>query len=398
MQSKFSFVIAGLLFIAGGLGYYQFSQQEAVNASLTETAPALIPAPNPALNIAEAPFGTLPGGEHATLFTLTNANGLVVKISNFGGVITSIITPDKHGNSGDIVLGFNDVEGYIKNPSFFGALVGRYANRIDKGQFELNGEKYQLAVNSGGNHLHGGVTGFDKVLWQTKSFTTENSVGLVLTHFSPDGDQGYPGNLTVNATYELTNNNELMITYKATTDKSTPINLTQHPYFNLAGSGTILEHKLEINADRYTPINDNLIPTGEYRAVDGTPFDFTKSHKIGDFITQEDPQLKSGGGYDHNWVLNKNANDTWGMGARVYEPGSGRILEVWTDSPGMQFYSGNFLNGKANGKGTRFVYRGALCLEPQSFPDSPNKPDFPTTILSPDTEYSRKIMFRFLVE
>jgi aldose 1-epimerase len=350
------------------------------------------------LSVAEAPFGKLPSGETATLYTLTNANGVVVKVSNYGGVITSIHTPDKDGKLGDIVLGFDDVDGYVKNPSFFGALIGRFGNRIAKGQFNLDGKQYQLTINDGVNHLHGGTVGFDKVLWKAKSFKTEKSVGITLTHFSPDGDQGYPGNLNVSVVYELTNNNEFELKYKATTDKATPINMTQHPYFNLAGSGSILDQELMINGSRYTPIDSTLIPTGELAPVAGTPFDFTTSHTIGKLLNQENEQLKNGGGYDHNWVLNKKTANEWGMDARFYDPKSGRVLEVYSDEPGIQFYSGNFLTGKVEGKGVNFAYRGAICLEPQHFPDSPNKANFPSTILKPGTEYNNKIAFKFLVK
>lgn len=350
------------------------------------------------LSVAEASFGKLPNGQATTLYTLTNANGLVVKVTNYGGVITSILAPDKNGKLGDIVLGFDDVNDYVKNPSFFGAVIGRFGNRIGKGQFELDGKKYQLSLNDGPNHLHGGTVGFDKTLWQAKPFKTEKSVGLTLTHFSPDGDQGYPGNLKTTVVYELTNNNEFEIKYKATTDKATPINMTQHPYFNMAGSGSILDQELMINASRYTPIDSTLIPTGELAPVAGTPFDFTTAHTIGKLIDQENVQLKNGGGYDHNWVLNKKTDNEWGLDARFTDPKSGRVLEVYSDEPGIQFYSGNFLTGKVDGKGVNFVYRGAICLEPQHFPDSPNKANFPSTILKPGTEYNNKLAFKFLVK
>ena len=350
------------------------------------------------LSVAEAPFGKLPSGEATTLYTLTNANGLVVKVTNYGGVITSIHTPDKTGKMGDIVLGFDSVDGYLKNKSFFGAVIGRFGNRIGKGQFSLDGKQYQLTLNDGPNHLHGGTVGFDKILWTAKPFKTEKSVGVTLTHFSPDGDQGYPGNLQTTVVYELTNNNEFELRYKATTDKATPINMTQHPYFNLAGSGSILDQELMINASRYTPIDSTLIPTGELAPVAGTPFDFTSSHTIGKLLSQENAQLKNGAGYDHNWVLNKKADNEWGMDARFYDPKSGRVLEVYSDEPGIQFYSGNFLDGKVDGKGVNFAYRGAICLEPQHFPDSPNKANFPSTILKPGTEYNNKLAFKFLVK
>lgn len=350
------------------------------------------------LSVTEAPFGKLPSGEQTTLYTLTNANGVVVKLSNFGGTITSINIPDRAGKMGDIILGFNDVDGYLKNKSFFGSVIGRFGNRIGKGQFTLEGKKYQLTLNDGPNHLHGGTVGFDKTLWEAKPFKTEKSVGVTLTHFSPDGDQGYPGNLKTTVVYELNNNDEFELKFKATTDKATPVNMTQHPYFNLAGGGTILDQELFINADRYTPIDATLIPTGELPSVKGTPFDFTVSQPIGKLIGQSDVQLKNGGGYDHNWVLNKKTENEWGMDVRFYDPKSGRVLEVYSDEPGVQFYSGNFLDGKVSGKGVNFVYRGAIVLEPQHFPDSPNKANFPSTILQPGIEYNNKIVYKFLVK
>lgn len=374
--------------IAAGLSQVSFA-----DTAKTEAAAKVVKT-----SYTEAPFGKLPTGEATTLYTLTNANGVVVKVTNFGGVITSINVPDKNGKLGDVVLGFDNVDGYLKNKSFFGAVIGRYGNRIGKGQFELDGKKYQLTLNDKTNHLHGGTVGFDKILWDAKPFKTDTTVGVTLTHLSPDGDQGYPGNLNATVVYELNNNNEFVIKYKATTDKATPINMTQHPYFNMAGSGTILDQELQINASRYTPIDDTLIPTGEIAAVKGTPFDFTKAHKIGDMIAQENVQLKNGGGYDHNWALDKKSVDEWGLDATFTDPKSGRVLEVWSDEPGIQFYSGNFLDGNVDGKGVNFVYRGAICLEPQHFPDSPNKSNFPSTILKPGAEYNSKLSFKFSVK
>lgn len=369
-----------------------------VTTAATATQKAAVVKSVAQLSVAEAPFGKLPTGEQTTLFTLTNANGLTVKVTNYGGVITSINTPDKAGKMGDIILGFDNIDGYLKNKSYFGALIGRYGNRIGKAQFDIDGKTYKLDVNNGVNHLHGGSKGFWALLWDTKSFKTENSVGLTLTHTSPDGDQGYPGNLKVTVVYELTNNNEFTITYKATTDKATHVNMTQHPYFNLAGKGSILNQELFINGSKYTPVDAGLIPTGELAPVAGTPFDFTKPHAIGQMIEQKNEQLKNGGGYDHNWVLNKKTDDEWGLDARFSDPASGRVLEVYSDEPGIQFYSGNFLDGKVDGKGVNFEYRGAICLEPQHFPDTPNKPKFPSTLLKPGTEYKSKIGFKFLVK
>jgi len=366
-------------------------------AKAQTVAPKLVQTAVP-LSFSAAPFGKLPTGEATTVYTLTNANGVVVKATNYGGVLTSILTPDRNGKLGDIILGFDNVEDYVKYKSYFGALIGRYGNRIGKGQFTLDGKSYQLDLNDKGNHLHGGSKGFWSVLWDVKPFKTETSVGLTLTHTSPDGDQGYPGNLKVTVVYELTNTDEFFIRYSATTDKPTPVNMTQHPYFNLAGSGEILNQELMINASRYTPVDGGLIPTGELAAVAGTVFDFSTSHTIGKMIGQPNEQLKNGGGYDHNWVLNKKATNEWGLDARFYDPASGRVLDVSSDQPGIQFYSGNFLDGKITGKGVNFVYRGAICLEPQHFPDSPNKSNFPTTILKPGEVYAAKIGYKFDVK
>jgi len=349
------------------------------------------------LSFSESSFGKLPTGQTTTLYSLSNANGVQVKVTNFGGVITSINIPDKNGKLGDIVLGFDNVDGYLKNKSFYGALIGRYGNRIDKGQFSIDGKKYQLDINDGTNHLHGGGKGLWQVLWDAKPFKTENSVGVTLTHTSPDGDQGYPGTLKLKVVYELTNGNEFTVKYNATTDKPTHVNMTHHPYFNLAGKGSILDQELYINASRYTPVNSTLIPTGELADVAGTPFDFTTAHAIGKMIGQENEQLKNGGGYDHNYVLNKKSDDEWGLDARFSDPVSGRVLEVYSDEPGIQFYSGNFITGKVVGKGVTFEHRGAICLEPQHYPDTPNKPNFPSTLLKPGTEYNSKIGFKFLV-
>lgn len=386
------------LAVCVALGCAQMAYADTTTTTTTTVKKAEVAKAVAQLSVTEAPFGKLPSGEQTTLYTLTNANGLVVKLSNFGGTITSISIPDRTGKMGDIILGFNDVDGYLKNKSFFGSVIGRFGNRIGKGQFTLEGKKYQLTLNDGPNHLHGGTVGFDKTLWQAKSFKTEKSVGVTLTHLSPDGDQGYPGNLKTTVVYELTNSDEFELKYKATTDKATPVNMTQHPYFNLAGGGTILDQELLINADRYTPIDSTLIPTGELPPVKGTPFDFTVSQPIGKLIGQSDVQLKNGGGYDHNWVLNKKTENEWGMDVRFYDPKSGRVLEIYSDEPGVQFYSGNFLDGKVSGKGVNFVYRGAIVLEPQHFPDSPNKANFPSTILQPGVEYNNKIVYKFLVK
>ena len=347
--------------------------------------------------IASSPFGTTPAGEAITLYTMTNATGMEIGIINFGGVITSIKTADRAGHLADVALGFDELGPYLQASPYFGALIGRFGNRLAKGRFELDGKTYQLATNNGENHLHGGVTGFDKVVWQAAPFSADTQVGVKLFYLSRDGDQGYPGNLSVTVTYTLTNDNEILVDYHATTDQATPINLTQHSYFNLAGQGDILQHELMINADAFTPIDDTQIPLGESRPVAGTPFDFRAAKKIGADINQADEQLCCGLGYDHNFVLNKAAPNTLTLAARAMENTTGRVLEVYTEEPGVQFYSGNFLDGSLRGKGKTYAYRSGFCLEPQHFPDSPNQPGFPSTILRPGEVYSSRTVFKFLV-
>jgi aldose 1-epimerase len=332
-------------------------------------------------------------GRPITLFTLTNAHGLEVKAMTYGAIITSIRVPDRKGQIADIVLGHETPDGYIPNPPYFGALVGRYANRIANATFTLDGKKYDLAKNDGPNTLHGGVKGFDKVMWEGKAL--KNSV--VFTYLSKDGEEGFPGNLKVKVTYTLTDSNELSVDYEATSDKATPLNLSQHSYFNLAGEGTgdILNHEILINADRFTPVDKTLIPTGELRPVKGTPFDFTTSTKIGARIEENYDQLILGHGYDHNFVLNRKGSGLE-LAARVYEATSGRVMEVSTTQPGVQFYSGNFLDGTVTGKqGHVYKRRYGLCLETQHYPDSPNHPDFPTTILKPGETFRSKTVFKF---
>jgi aldose 1-epimerase len=352
----------------------------------------------------QSPFGKTPASTAAELFTLTNAQGMVVKITNFGGIITEIHVPDKHGVFANVNVGFDNFEGYLqKDMPYFGALIGRFGNRIANGKFTLDGETYSLATNNGNNHLHGGLVGFDKVVWATTSFETESSVGITLKYLSVDGDQGYPGNLDVTVVYELTNDNEILVKYHAITDKATPINLTQHAYFNLAGSndgacGDVLDHEIMINADRFTAINDEAIPTGELPSVENTPFDFRTPHLIGERINQDDEQLKNGNGYDHNFVLNKAHAKELSLAARVLEKHSGRVLEVFTQEPGVQFYSGNWMDGSLTGKGWDYTRRSGFCLEPQHFPDSPNQPQFPNTILRPSEEYTSVMSYKFSVE
>jgi aldose 1-epimerase len=335
-------------------------------------------------------------GKTVEAFTLTNTAGVQVTAINYGGIITSWKVPDRKGEFADIVLGYDDPAAYIKNNSpYFGAIVGRYGNRIGGAKFVLDGRTYKLAANNGPNHLHGGTRGFDKVLWLAEVTKGGKTPGVTFTRTSTDGEEGYPGNLKVRITYTLSDTNELTVAYEATTDKPTPVNLTQHTYFNLAGQGTgdILGHELRINADRYTPVDNGLIPTGELASVDKTPFDFRKPTRIGARIKSEDPQMTIGRGYDHNWVLSRSAPGL-SLAADVYEPTSGRTLQVRTTEPGVQFYTGNFLDGTITGKAGR-VYREryGFCLETQHFPDSPNQPRFPSTILRPGQTYRSRTVF-----
>lgn len=347
--------------------------------------------------ITESPFGKLPDGREATLYTLTNANGMTVRISNLGGVIVALQVPDRDGVLADVCHGYDNVDAYLGESHYFGALIGRYGNRIANGRFTLDGVTHQLDVNDGVNHLHGGADGFHRQLWEAETFETPTSVGLILTYLSIDGDQGYPGTAEVTVIYELRENNELRIAFHAVTDKATPMNLTNHAYFNLAGKGDILGHELTIHADAYTPVGAGLIPVGPPAPVAGTPFDFRTPHPIGARIDQKDDQLALGSGYDHNFVLKKSAEKALEVAARVVEPVSGRVLEVLSQEPGIQFYSGNFLNDSISGKGRIYSYRSGFCLEPQHFPDSPNRPDFPSTILRPGEEYATVMAYRFSV-
>ncbi len=333
------------------------------------------------------------------LFTLKNSNGMTVKVTNYGAIITSIVVPDRDGKMADVVLGYDRLEDYINavDKPYFGAVVGRYGNRIAKGKFTLDGKTYSLATNNGPNSLHGGIIGFDKVVWDADYKQKENTITLSYT--AKDGEEGYPGNLNLSVTYTLSDDNELTIDYLAKTDKATPINVTQHSYFNLKGEGhgTILDHELMLNASHYTPVDETLIPTGKIEEVAGTPFDFTTAKAIGKDISVSNEQLKFGGGYDHNWVLDEsNKQDDLTLAARVVEPESGRVLEVLTTEPGIQFYCGNFLDGRLTGKsGRSYVNRGGFCLETQHFPDSPNQENFPSTILRSGETYETKTVFKF---
>ena len=346
-------------------------------------------------SITKAEFGRLPDGQLADLYTLTNKNGLIMKVTNYGGTVTALSIPDKNGSLTDIVLGFDDIKGYLKATAYFGAIVGRYGNRIAKGKFEIDGATYTLAKNNGPNTLHGGIIGFDKVIWEATEVNDATGVGLKLHHLSKDGDEGFPGNLYVIVTYMLTNANEFRIAYEATTDKATPLNLTQHSYFNLAGAGNgdVLGHQVMIDAQRYTVVDSMLIPTGELRDVKGTPFDFTQPQAIGAKINE------LGGkpvGYDHNYVLNSGGTKL-ALAARAMEPASGRVMEVYTDQPGVQFYTGNFLDGTITGKkGKVYKQYYGFCFETQKFPDSPNQPTFPNSVLKPGETYKSTTIYKFL--
>ncbi|UCG87254.1 MAG: galactose mutarotase [Gemmatimonadota bacterium] len=351
----------------------------------------------PRAAVTRAEFGQLPDGTPVDAFTLTNANGVVVRAITYGGIITSLRVPDRNGQFDDVVLGYDDLAGYLEENPYFGAIIGRYGNRIAGGRFTIDGQTYTLATNNGPNHLHGGVTGFDKVVWQAEPFERGDSVGVVFSYASPDGEEGYPGNLDVRVTYTLTAANELVFDYYAITDKPTPVNLTQHSYFNLAGDGRgdVLGHQLMINADHFTPVDSTLIPNGAIAPVAGTPFDFRSATAIGARIDQDEAQLRNGLGYDHNFVLNR-GDSAVTHAAQVYEPRTGRSMDVYTTEPGVQFYSGNFLDGSITGKAGRvYRHRYGFCLETQHFPNSPNQPDFPSTILQPGDEYRSTTTYVF---
>ena len=348
--------------------------------------------------ITQVPFGKTTVGTPVELYTLRNRHGMEARIMTYGGIITNLTAPDRKGHFADVVLGYDTLPEYFRGTSYFGALIGRYGNRIGHAQFTLDGVKYKLAANNGPNSLHGGLVGFDKVVWQVEGSTvTAQGPQLSLAYVSRNGEEGFPGNLKVKAVYTLTEDNTLRLEFTAVTDKDTPVNLTQHSYFNLRGHGDILGHVLEIPADRFTPVDDTLIPNGELRPVSGTAFDFRKATAIGARIGAADEQLKFGKGYDHNYVLNK-APGVMGPVATVYEPETGRVLEVDSTEPGVQFYSGNFLDGKSTGKGGwAYEFRNGLALEPQHFPDSPNEAKFPAVILHPGETYRHTLVYRFTV-
>ena len=369
--------------LAGACGPAE--QQEEADSSAMNERPTF----------SQRPYGDLEDGTAVTLVTLANGKGIEVDVISYGGIITRLVTPDASGQPGNIVLGLDDLAEYVTSSPYFGALIGRYGNRIAGGRFTLDGTTYQLAVNDGKNHLHGGDDGFDKKNWAMEPFATAAGAGVVLTLVSPDGDQGYPGALDVRVTYELNDRNELDLLFSATTDKPTIVNLTHHSYFNLAGAGEVLDHQLMIPAAHFTPVRDGLIPTGELRPVAGTPFDFREAKAIGADVEAGDAQLELGRGYDHNFVVKGEVDDELVLAARVTEPGGGRVLEVWSVEPGVQFYSGNFLDGTLEGQGRVYAHRSGFCLEPQHFPDSPNQPDFPSTVLRPGETYETRIVYRF---
>jgi aldose 1-epimerase len=333
------------------------------------------------------------------LYTLKNESGMTVRVTNYGAIVTSIIVPDRNGKQADVALGYDRVEDYINavDKPYFGAVVGRYGNRIAKGEFTLDGETYSLLKNNGENHLHGGAIGFDKVVWTVDEYVEGQA--LTLSYLAKDKEEGYPGNLQLKIAYTLADDNSLVVDYHATTDKATPVNGTQHTYFNLKGEGqgTILDHQLMLNAKKFTPVDESLIPTGEMPTVAGTPFDFTTPKAIGRDIGQQNEQLVFGLGYDHNWILDTDGKEgELSLAAQVHEPSSGRVMEIYTTEPGIQFYCGNFLDGRLRGKsGKPYVHRGGFCLETQHFPDSPNQPNFPSTILKPGETYDSKTVFKF---
>jgi len=345
-------------------------------------------------------FGALPDGRTAELYTLTNANSLKATLTNYGAILVSMEVPDRDGKMADVTLGYDTLEGWLSNTSYFGSTVGRYANRIAKGNFTLEGKTYTLATNNGENHLHGGIKGFDKALWDAKPVKRAGATGVQFSCLSRDGEEGYPGNLKTTVTYLLTDKNELRVEFKATTDKPTVINLAHHSYWNLTGdpTKTNLDHELMLAADHFLPVDEGLIPTAELRPVKGTPFDFTQLTKIGARVEADDQQIKFGKGYDHCWVL-RNQSGKVALAATLYDPSTGRTMDLSTDQPGIQFYGGNFLDGTVTGKkGVKYQFRTALCLETQHYPDSPNKPSFPSVVLRPGQTYKHTMVHRFYVQ
>jgi aldose 1-epimerase len=351
----------------------------------------------PTNHVMKSLFGTTPEGEAVELYTLSNVNGVKISAATYGCIITELQVPDQNGAFDDVVLGFETLDDYLAGHPYLGAVVGRYSNRIAAGRFVLDGVEYRLATNNGPNHLHGGVRGFDKVIWQGQGLADDQGAGVTFTYTSRDGEEGYPGTMAIRVTYRLTDSNELICGYHATADRATHVNLTQHSYFNLAGRDArdILGHEMMINADHFTPVDSTLIPTGELRDVSGTPLDFRKPTRIGSRIDKDEEQLKLANGYDHNYVLSR-PDDSLVLAARVHEPVTGRVMEVYTSEPGVQLYTGNFLDGRITGKGGgMYGKHQGFCLETQHFPDSPNQPHFPSTVLRPDDSYTSQTIFRF---
>ena len=395
--------LAALAVAALGVIACQPSTPAPADAPPAAPTPPVAPAA-PKAGVTKSSFGTLADGTAVDVYTLTNAHGVEMRATNYGAIIVSLKVPDKTGALGDVVLGYNKVDDYVKDSPYFGAIVGRYGNRIGGARFTLDGKTYQLTANDGVNTLHGGLKGFDKLLWTATPVTRPDGAALQLSLTSKDGDEGYPGTLQLTVTYTLTDANALVIDYLAKTDKATPVNVTSHSYFNLAGEGvgTIDGHVMQIHADKYTPVAKGLIPTGELASVEGTPLDFRTPTAIGARIASTHPQMVLGGGYDHNWVTNWPAGmaaDKLAPVLRVTEPTTGRTLEVESTEPGVQFYTGNFLDGHLVGKSNRpYVKRGAFCVETQHFPDSPNQPNFPSTIVKPGADYQSRTVFRFGVD
>ncbi len=382
-----------ILFFVAGLLFFSCAPKKSGTVTGTDTTNFT------ALDtlVKKSSFEKIVDGKKVDLYTLKNEGGVTVKITNFGGCIVQVLTKDRQGKYADITLGYSSLEGYQNDKMFLGATVGRYANRIAKGMFRLDGKTYKLALNDGKNTLHGGLKGFNKVVWNA----VQDGNKLTLTYISPDMEEGYPGELHTTVTYTLTPLDELLIDFKATTSKKTIVNLTNHAYYNLAGegSGSILGHELQIFGDKITPVDETLIPTGKFMDVENTPFDFRVPKAIGKDINDTlNQQIKFGKGFDHNWVLNKQ-QDSLRLAARLTEPVSGRVMELWTTQPGLQFYSGNFMNGTVIGKsGKPYAYRNALALEPQHFPDSPNQPAFPTVVLNPGETYHQQILLKFIAD
>ena len=389
---RLNFTNAGVIALA--LCFFQCSiKRESSNTTSDTTADLSI------TTMQKEVFGKMPEGQEVFRHVLKNKNGLEVHVINYGAIITHLLAPNKSGQLEDIVLGYDSLNSYLKSSPYFGAVVGRYGNRIANGKFKLDGNEYTLVQNNNGQHLHGGTKGFDKVFWNVEPAQSPKGQSLRLTYLSKDMEEGYPGNLNVSALYTLTEDNALEVVYTATTDKKTVVNLTQHSYFNLSGNAKrdILDHQLQLNANQFVPVDKTLIPTGKLQPVSGTPFDFTKLTSVGSRINGSHEQLKIGGGYDHCWVLS--SEDSLKNAATLYDPTSGRTVEILTTEPGIQFYSGNFLDGSIRGKnGVQYTHRYGLCLETQHFPDSPNRPEYPSVVLTPGEEYKTVTIFRFGVK